>query len=317
MERLEALAIKRRAQRHLFTIPGVRMVGLGRKVSRNCRTGAVAIRVFVDRKLPVADLPPRDLIPKEFEGLQTDVEEVGEVSLLNGAAAIADGEDPIPDDPLEREHRPLTAATKITNVREEYHRFSDVEGEPIGKRIVPAFGTLGCFVRTVGAGEPQRICALTCQHVTNPAHTTVGTLAPDLAAGREIYQPEPFFGPSSRPKPDSETGKTDCFCGCETQQERRRMGRVLRAKNSAEVDASLVALKGDLEYRQQLLDLQGLLGPTEGLVAITGSRKRPNPPAPVFEIDEVVFKLGYRTGTVRGIISASSHKSVGEPLWLG
>ena len=59
---------------------------LKRKIVGGVETPELAIRIYVKRKLPLAELAPDGVIPLEIEGVKTDVVEVGELRAL--------GEDP-------------------------------------------------------------------------------------------------------------------------------------------------------------------------------------------------------------------------------
>jgi len=70
----------RRAQRlkeanaeRLRRFPNVTGVGVGLQEVGGRRTSTVAIRVYVARKLPVAELAPQDVLPSEVDGVPVDV----------------------------------------------------------------------------------------------------------------------------------------------------------------------------------------------------------------------------------------------------
>jgi hypothetical protein len=52
-------------------------VGIGEKVSDGNQTGALAVKLLVRLKYPQSHLDSKDLLPKEINGIPTDVEEVG------------------------------------------------------------------------------------------------------------------------------------------------------------------------------------------------------------------------------------------------
>lgn len=56
---------------------GVCAVGIGHKVTKGIDTGEDAICVFVEHKRPVREMSLEDTIPKQVEGIQTDVIEIG------------------------------------------------------------------------------------------------------------------------------------------------------------------------------------------------------------------------------------------------
>ncbi|MCU0519913.1 MAG: S1 family peptidase [Anaerolineae bacterium] len=58
--------------------------GLGHKISRGQQTDELSLIVSVSRKIPAAQLATKDLIPKAFAGLRTDVVETGRIRALAG-----------------------------------------------------------------------------------------------------------------------------------------------------------------------------------------------------------------------------------------
>ena len=57
-------------------------VSIGNKIIKGEDTGELCIVVLVERKLPESLLKSEDIIPKEFGGLRTDVQEVGRIKAL-------------------------------------------------------------------------------------------------------------------------------------------------------------------------------------------------------------------------------------------
>lgn len=290
MKKPDALAIKQAAQVELFALPGVRMVALGFKWVAGVRTDVEAIRVFVERKLGVDEVPVRQMIPATFDALPTDVEEIGELRRLAGNPRALDYE------ALEKQQRPLFPGVKMTNVRREALLIPgpEVGGFTRTNDIAPWFGTLGCFVRTrASAALPNRICALTNHHVVNPAHEQRSD-----EPGRVVFQPEPLLDSTGRPQ----AIEKECWCKDETQQQKLMIGRVLHAKINATVDAALVGLKGGLIYDQRLMDVTGVLGTAGARIPIQGSRKKPASAEHVYVLGEEVYKIGYRSFTTVGKI---------------
>ena len=64
-----ALAVKRRVEEDLLGLPGVHAVSLGHKNG----SGELAIIVHVVRKQPLDALPAAERIPREIDGVKTDV----------------------------------------------------------------------------------------------------------------------------------------------------------------------------------------------------------------------------------------------------
>ncbi len=66
--------VQGRHQEWLLTLPNVVSVGIGE------RRGRPVIQVGVKRKVPEAELKPEEIIPKSLDGVDVDVQEVGEVT---------------------------------------------------------------------------------------------------------------------------------------------------------------------------------------------------------------------------------------------
>ena len=103
MEDAEYLEIKDRAWEKFRTIPGVHAVGLGLKTVGGHRTSDRAIIVFVVHKRRRDQLSLTELIPSTFEGIRTDVVEMGEPRSMQ-ADAIEAEVDPNPSGPGIRVH---------------------------------------------------------------------------------------------------------------------------------------------------------------------------------------------------------------------
>jgi hypothetical protein len=125
-----ARAVKRTARDHLFRIPGVHTVGVGRKRVGGVMIDDIAIVVFVTKKKPIADLAPNDVVAATIDGVPTDVIE-SPPARLYGAA-----------------ERPLKGGLKL---------HPSVFGEG---------GSLG-FIGELA--DKSRIYAITCWHVVGLA----------------------------------------------------------------------------------------------------------------------------------------------------
>ena len=66
----------------LLKLKGVVLVGRGKKITAGVNTNRHAIVVGVIRKLSLAELKKKDVVPKEVEGIETDVIELGRIRLL-------------------------------------------------------------------------------------------------------------------------------------------------------------------------------------------------------------------------------------------
>jgi hypothetical protein len=66
--------VKNRHRDFLMSLPNVVSLGVGPKMLKHVVTGTTAIKVFVSRKVPLADLAEDERVPEQIEGFQTDVE---------------------------------------------------------------------------------------------------------------------------------------------------------------------------------------------------------------------------------------------------
>jgi hypothetical protein len=66
----EIEAIRKQAEPDLLKLPGVTGVDTGPKIVNGQPTKQTAIRVYVENK---SDVPPEQTIPKEIQGVPTDV----------------------------------------------------------------------------------------------------------------------------------------------------------------------------------------------------------------------------------------------------
>lgn len=119
--------------------PRVHAVGIGTREG----TDQPAVIVYVTRKLPMADLAPKDRIPPSSEGISTDVV----VSAIPKLASCSDDRT--------SKHRPLIGGIAVAR-----------QGGPTG--------TLGCFVRSTRVADPASATyLLSNSHVLAPQEGTV------------------------------------------------------------------------------------------------------------------------------------------------
>ncbi len=71
---MDIQAVMRRHEDALMKLPNVVGVGIGE------RHGEQAIKVLVTRKVAESSLSPEQVVPRQLEGYQTDVEEIGTVT---------------------------------------------------------------------------------------------------------------------------------------------------------------------------------------------------------------------------------------------
>jgi hypothetical protein len=85
--------VKREATERLLAIPGVNLVAIGGKETGGRPTGELVIQVWVDQKLPLAEIPPEHRIPAEIDGVRTDVYVGGRKKLLAAPGAFVRSDD--------------------------------------------------------------------------------------------------------------------------------------------------------------------------------------------------------------------------------
>jgi len=71
---VEIEAVLRKHEDALLAYPNVNAVGIGE------RAGHPVIKVMVIKKVPESSLQPDQVIPRELEGCELDVEEIGEIT---------------------------------------------------------------------------------------------------------------------------------------------------------------------------------------------------------------------------------------------
>ncbi len=67
-------AVQRKYEAKLMQLPNVTGLGIGEKA------GKQVIKVFVTLKVPESSLRPEEIVPKNLDEWETDVEEIGVVS---------------------------------------------------------------------------------------------------------------------------------------------------------------------------------------------------------------------------------------------
>ena len=71
--------VKKFHEDELMSKANVVGVGIGFRHEGGTRTEKLALVIMVERKLPVSQLAPKDLIPAEIEEVPVDVQEVGSI----------------------------------------------------------------------------------------------------------------------------------------------------------------------------------------------------------------------------------------------
>lgn len=185
----------------LLAKPNVVGVGVGYKNRQGESTGEVSVVILVERKLPIAALSADDLVPKELEGMRTDVMEIGVIRAQQTA---------------KERYRPVIPA-----------------GVSIGHYKITA-GTLGAIVKDRTTGERMILSnnhvmansndALKGDAILQPGATDGGVNPADLVATLERFIPLRYVGdpdvpqqptptpnptPTPTPTPNPSTGSCD------------------------------------------------------------------------------------------------------------
>jgi len=146
----------------LRAIPGVHGLGVGYKYRGSRPTDELAIVVFLLKKRPLSEIPLDEVIPREIEGVKTDVQEAEVPEFCS-------------DD---KRYRPLRGGIKINWTE-------TTVTHPSPNTITTSFkerdGTLGCLARTRRTGKTV--------FLTN-AHVVAGCADPATSIGRRIGQPD-------------------------------------------------------------------------------------------------------------------------------
>jgi hypothetical protein len=142
----------------LLKLPGVTGVGVGHREKGGQETDELAIRVYVEHKRPLNEVPAESRIPTEIRGFKTDVIEKGHDVLIS----------------LENKHeRPIVGGLEIARVKKDFKGF--------------ALGSVCCFVTASRkAGNSYTISPdvymLSAGHVLEPQEEAVDD---------RVYQPRP------------------------------------------------------------------------------------------------------------------------------
>jgi hypothetical protein len=149
----QLIGLKKRAAGELMRNPAVTGVGLGGRERGGRPTGEIVLKVFVERKRPLAELAPGEALPARFEGLGVDV---GELPLAGARLATT----PVLDDALDVPGAPFRPDGAMDR---EKHR-TLLGGIRVQSALPGAgFGTIGCLLEH--ATDPGQTYALTNFHV--------------------------------------------------------------------------------------------------------------------------------------------------------
>lgn len=172
----EIRSTKREHSFSLLCKRGVLGVGIGKKEVRGQATEAMSIKILVEEKVRESLLPTSEMLPKEIDGVPTDVISISsDDSLLS----VRLRQSPMPENERTKRWRPAPG------------------GVSVGHYLLDGAGTLGCWVSDSRSGEPL---LLSCWHVIansgnckkgdpvlQPAVLDGGTLPDDIIAYLERW----------------------------------------------------------------------------------------------------------------------------------
>src|SRR6266487_501450 len=67
--------VKERVAASILAIPGVIAIGVGPKLVGGVPTGELAIQILIQKKKPLSQIAPTEVIPPEIDGVKTDLTE--------------------------------------------------------------------------------------------------------------------------------------------------------------------------------------------------------------------------------------------------
>lgn len=169
--------LSRRTIKHLLSLPNVIGMGYGMKETGGVLTDEASIVVLVSKKVPSAMLAEAECVPKQIEGVVSDVLEVGHMKPIGKSSCLCKIKKPS----LKKTKKALCSRFRRRRVRPAYG------GASIGHYKITA-GTFGAVVYDCCSGNPL---ILSNNHVL--ANETNGK---DKRAkkGDPILQPGPLDG---------------------------------------------------------------------------------------------------------------------------
>jgi len=84
-----AWEVLKRNWKRLRSLPNVLSVAVGSKWKRDVNTGEPCIVVFVKRKVPLSFLATDEVVPKEIDGVKTDVVELSASDYAIGETSVS------------------------------------------------------------------------------------------------------------------------------------------------------------------------------------------------------------------------------------
>jgi hypothetical protein len=211
---LTIAAARKNAGRNVFG------VGVARKIVAGKRTGTPCIRLYVVQKLPASVVPKAAMLPKAVDGVPTDVVEA----------------------PPPRFHMPV-AQQQVDCSQARRTRQRPIVGGISAAHYAVNITTLGCFCRSLRAGEAGRHYMLSCNHAF--ANMNAGL------PGDRILQPSPGDGGGSSPDGDVVGNLTRFF------------PLSMDGSTPNLIDAAIAEIAPDIEKKGEICTI----GPLQGIKA--------------------------------------------------
>jgi len=240
----EIRVVKEKHEASIMAKKNVVGLGVGYKETKGVKTDRMALVVMVRKKVSIQELKEADVIPAEFEGVITDVIEVGEI------VALQERTD---------QWRPAPG------------------GVSIGHYNITA-GTLGVLVRDVETGE---ILILSNNHVMANSNDAIqgdpilqpgpydgGTVAEDTIANLERFVPIQFESePPPIPCPVSKAaaGISNFFARL-VGSKHRLLPVVIQQAN--QVDGALAKPVSSRVVKNEILEIGSVMGDTEAALGM-------------------------------------------------
>jgi len=275
------------AEERLRRIPGVRHVSIGLRSRANKITDELCIRVYVAKKRPASELSDKELIPREIDGIATDVNTPRRMKFSVDFTR----------------YRPLKGGMMITNLV--------VGVNEAHTRAVLTAGTFGCTATRNGNGKTV---LLSNWHVLT---ANLPNNANDQSNGEAIYNPAPDRLPDDIPLdilPYHRRNDDDVIAYIRRARITNRVDAGI-----AELDISSCCRCCGLDYRDEIIGLsEAGVPPTNQLhglrAAVPGSRVfkvgittgRTEGRVVTDSADDVTGHIGGRDYTLSGQIEISS-----------
>ncbi len=210
----------------------VHAVGVGPKVVSGRRTNQLAVRLYVVHKFAESIIPPRDRLPRDIDGVPTDVIESSQ-AFLSSALGSA------------RSNLGVKDTDSCTDLRTKGQR-PVIAGVSTAHYDLTA-GTIGYFCRSTRHGDdPQQVFVMSSSHVFAPLFTS--------QRDDDLYQPAPDDGGSG----------SDHFA-----ELHRRKDIHIGENVPNRVDAAIGALLPNVEYELQVCSIGKIEGTRQATMDMT------------------------------------------------